>query len=113
MGGIDFDYELSNGWDKWQNLVLTGMQEIKRDNKALETQMSNIGARVAVIESAAKTAENIVNTLQAQAHRLEHLEANSVSQDALKKERRWLVGISITVAGSIILPLVAVIMSVG
>ena len=78
-----------------------------------EEQMSTIGIRVAIIEAAATTAETIVNTLHAQAKRLEYLESNTVSQEALKKERRWLVGISVTVAGSIVLPLVAVLMSIG
>lgn len=106
MDGIDFDYELSNGWDKWQNLVLTGMKEIKLDNKVLQEQITAVGTRVAVIESK-------VLTLTDQDVRIGHLEANTVSQEALKKERRWLVGISLTVAGSIILPLLAIIVSLG
>ena len=78
MAGVNYDYELNNGWDKWQNLVLTAMKEnrdaiLAMDNKVddvrlnmatLAERQENVIKQAAAVEALAHATDSRVNAIE-------------------------------------------------
>lgn len=108
--GPDYEHELNNGWSRWQNLVLSGLKELRDDQKELHTALNALTTKVALIEqgTASSQVSDLVDELE---DRVGDLEKKSVTADALKRERRWWIGIALTALGSIAIPTIAVLIS--
>jgi hypothetical protein len=102
--GVDYDYELNNGWDKWQNVVLMGMKEIKDDLKVVHATQTAQGTDIAVIKTQLQKDEDLEPRVQA-------LETQAVTKVEIKSERRWIVGTVIAVVSSVIVPILVVVLT--
>lgn len=104
---VDFEHELSNGWGKWQNLVLSALKELKDDGKATHDQVTTLATEFALLKQ--RFEDQADNT-----DRIEELEKTSssyVTKEGLKKDRRWLVTIALTILGSIAIPCIAIVVA--
>ncbi len=104
--GVDYEYELSNGWDKWQNVVLMGMKEIKDDLKEVHATQTAQGTDIALIQQSLATQKNYDR-------RIATLETEAATKGEIKSDRRWILGTAIAVFGSIVIPAVAVLVGIG
>ncbi len=48
---IDYEHELSNGWNKWQNLVLQGMQRLDEQGRDHSEKLEQIVVDIAVVKN--------------------------------------------------------------
>jgi hypothetical protein len=51
MTGVNYDRELGNGWNPWQNLVLQGLKELRDGQEKIQHAAAEVATRVTVIET--------------------------------------------------------------
>lgn len=82
MRGVDYDYELGNGWDEWQKVVLLGMREIREEVKETKGLATETDKKLAVVTEVLDRVEKAVANQDA---RLVIVETKSASRFAFVK----------------------------
>lgn len=60
---IDYDYELGNGWNRWQNLVLQSLKESSENQRELRTDLQQVKIDVALTkETTSRLENNLIST---------------------------------------------------
>lgn len=79
MGRIDYEHELGNGWDQWQNVVLLGMKEIRDDLKDAKELTAENDKKLAV---ATEILSRLDKTIIEQGNRLTTVENKTTKKFA-------------------------------
>lgn len=95
-----------NGWSQYEKLVLSQLDELRQAQKDQARGLAELSTNVALIAQTVSRSEDYDERLVA-------LEQTSVTEDKLKKERRWILGTAFAVLGSIVLPSLYVMLSAG
>lgn len=102
--GVDYEHELGNGWSPAINILLQGMKEIRDDQKSIHAEVTTIATTQALMKQS-------IDGFQDLPGRIKKLEDTELKQDTLRSQNRWLLGIGLTILGSIALPAMGLILS--
>jgi hypothetical protein len=92
-----------SSWAEYQRLVLA---ELERNNKwmqEVDKKLQEIQLQIAVISRTTDENKNNVGDSQ---RRIIVLESAAITEDAVKKYKKWVVGLVFTVVVSLVVPLV-------
>lgn len=96
--GVDYDHELSNGWDKWQNLVLTAMRENRDAITHVTELVGTVVTAQAVQDERMTTMSNQIGTVTTLADgtvaRVVVLETNDTKRIAVVKGAWVAIGVA-------------------
>lgn len=92
MTSIDYEHELSNGWGKWENLVLTALKENAANTKVLDDKLDSVITTQAVTTL---QVSEVKSTQEVQGKRLNRLE---IAQATIKGG--WIL-LTVLVSGAV------------
>lgn len=95
-----------NGWSAYEKLVLSKLDTLDKSQKELTTIGQTLTTKVALMEQTISMQSNYDE-------RLQKLETVAVTQETLKKERRWYFGTAIAFIGSVLVPVIVILIGNG
>lgn len=101
MGGIDYDHELSNGWNKYEVMVLQELKRLADSDAEKMAILSNIALNLNTVT--ARFADHVAasdRTEEDVEGRLRVLETAKNEQVGITRLKQWAIPLVVTVAVS-------------
>lgn len=102
-----------NGWGEYQRLVLAELERLNVMWSSLDKRMNDVQIQLALLKEENGKIKKLADDVAQQQKALEALTQGDKVDDAIKKYRNWIIGLIFTIAVSVAIPIVNLILTRG